>query len=89
MGRSHHYDNQVIADYSNLQLAPLPAAEELPDHLVPGARMEVLIQNEAVGDGDVEKKVIYVFVKLPSLGAAAIVALQLITVINCTHPCVV
>ena len=51
--------------------------------------MEVLVQNEAVGDGDVEKKVIYAFVKLPTLGAAAIVASQLITVINCTHPLVV
>ena len=30
VGQSYHHDNLVIVDYSNLQLAPLPAADGSP-----------------------------------------------------------
>ena len=50
--------------------------------------MKVLIK-DGVGDGHVEKKVVNVLVKFLTLGAAGVVALQLITVIHCIHPPVV
>ena len=62
---------------------------ELSDWLVPRVGVEVLVQNEAVRDRDVKKEVIDVLIKLPTLGAAAVVASQLVTVINCTHQPVV
>ena len=62
---------------------------ELLDSFVLGVWTKVLVQDEGVGDRDIEKEVVYVFVKLPTLGAAAIVATQLITVINCTHTAIV
>ena len=49
----------------------------------------MLVKNEGVGDSHVEKKMVNVLVKFPTLGAAAIVASQLITIIHCTHPPVV
>ena len=51
--------------------------------------MEMLIQTEGVGDCHVEKQVIDILIKLPTLGVADVIAAQLITVINYTHPPVV
>ena len=87
MGQSHHHNNLVTADY-NKQLSR-QLQTELPDRLVLGVGMKVLIKDEGVGDSHIEKKVVNVLIKLPTLGAAAVVASQLITVIHCTHPPVV
>ena len=46
----------------------------------------VLIEDERVGDRYVKKEVVYILIKFPTLCAAAVVASQLITVIDCTHP---
>ena len=62
---------------------------ELSDGLVPRVGKEVLVHDEAVRDGDIEKEVINVLEKLPILSAAAVVASQLVTLINRTHPPVV
>ena len=62
---------------------------EVLDRLVSRVGVEVLIHNEADGNRHVEKEVVNVFIKHPTLGAAAVVASQLITVINCTHPLLV
>ena len=51
--------------------------------------MKVLVKDEGVGDSHVDKKMVNVLVKFPTLGAAGIVASQLITIIHCTHPPVV
>ena len=56
---------------------------EVLDRIASRIGLEVLIQNEAVGDHHVKKEVVYMLLKLPTLGAAAVVVTQLITVINC------
>ena len=35
--------------------------------------MEVFVQDEAVGDSHIQKEVIYVFIKLSTFGAAAVI----------------
>ena len=51
--------------------------------------MEVFIQDERVGDGDIKEKVKDVLIKLATLGVAIIVPPQLITTINSSHTLVV
>ena len=51
--------------------------------------MEVFIQDERVGDGDIKEKVKDVLIKLATLGAAIIAPPQLITTINSSHTLVV
>ena len=51
--------------------------------------MEVLVEDKRVGDRHVEKEVVDILIKFPTLCAAAVVAAQLITVIHCTHPPIV
>ena len=55
----------------------------------PSLLIESMIKDEGVGDSHVEKEVVNALLKFPTLGAAAVIASQLITVMNCTHPPVV
>ena len=50
--------------------------------------MKILVQNESVGNADIKHKM-EVLVQLPSLSAAVVVAVQLITLIHSTHITVV